>query len=200
MGSHAVELDVRRCGSGELVVHHNPVLEDSTPLNAVDLADLPSHVPTLEASLDACAGMWVNVEVKNDPTEVDFDESESITHDTVELLRRRGEPTQWLVSSFRRETIDTVARAWSALPTAFLVVEVEDPEALARDLVASGHQALHPWVKTLTREVVDTMHAHGLAVNTWTCDDPEKMVELIDWGIDGICTNVPDVALRVAGL
>ena len=31
-------------------------------------------------------------------------------------------------------------------------------------------------------------------------DDPEKMAELIGWGIDGICTNVPDVALRVAGL
>jgi hypothetical protein len=23
------------------------------------------------------------------------------------------------------------------------------------------------------------------------------MAELIDWGIDGICTNVPDVALHV---
>jgi hypothetical protein len=25
------------------------------------------------------------------------------------------------------------------------------------------------------------------------------MVELIGWGIDGICTNVPDVALSVLG-
>jgi glycerophosphoryl diester phosphodiesterase len=41
------------------------------------------------------------------------------------------------------------------------------------------------------------MHDNGLAVNTWTCDDPERMSELIDWGIDGICTNIPDVALRV---
>ncbi|MTA29244.1 MAG: glycerophosphodiester phosphodiesterase, partial [Actinobacteria bacterium] len=33
--------------------------------------------------------------------------------------------------------------------------------------------------------------------NTWTCDDPARMQELIDWGIDGICTNIPDVALAV---
>jgi glycerophosphoryl diester phosphodiesterase len=33
-------------------------------------------------------------------------------------------------------------------------------------------------------------------VNTWTCDDPERMAELLEWGIDGICTNVPDVALH----
>lgn len=198
MGSHAVELDVRRCGSGELVVHHNPVLDDGSPLTAHSLKDLPSHIPTLDAALDACAGMWVNVEIKNDPSEPDFDASESITRDTVELLRRRGAPDQWLVSSFRRETIDETARLWPELPTAYLVVDVDDPASLAKDLVSSGHQALHPYVKTLTRETVEIMHRHGLAVNTWTCDDPARMAELISWGIDGICTNVPDVALKIA--
>ena len=200
MGSHAVELDVRRCASGELVVHHNPVLDDGSALTERVLAQLPSHIPTLDAALDACAGMWVNVEIKNDPGEPDFDEAETITRDTVELLRRRGAPDQCLVSSFRRETIDETVRLWPDLPTAFLVVDVDDPESLATDLVKAGHRALHPYVKTLSKETVDVMHAHGLAVNTWTCDDPQKMAELIGWGIDGICTNVPDVALRVAGL
>ena len=198
MGSHSVELDVRRCGTGELIVHHNPVLDDGTPLNSTSLGDLPGHIPTLDDALDACAGMWVNVEIKNDPTEPDFDPSESITRDTVELLRRRGAPDQWLVSSFRRETIDETVRLWPELPTAFLVVDVTDADSLAKDLVASGHRALHPYVKTLTRDTVEVMHAHGLAVNTWTCDDPARMAELIEWGIDGICTNVPDVALKIA--
>ena len=198
MGSHSVELDVRRCGTGELIVHHNPVLDDGTPLNSTSLGDLPGHIPTLDDALDACAGMWVNVEIKNDPTEPDFDPSESITRDTVELLRRRGAPDQWLVSSFRRETIDETVRLWAELPTAFLVVDVTDADSLAKDLVASGHRALHPYVKTLTRGTVEVMHAHGLAVNTWTCDDPARMAELIEWGIDGICTNVPDVALKIA--
>jgi glycerophosphoryl diester phosphodiesterase len=102
------------------------------------------------------------------------------------------------VSSFRRETIDETARLWPELPTAYLVVDVDDPASLAKDLVSSGHQALHPYVKTLTRETVEIMHGHGLAVNTWTCDDPARMAELISWGIDGICTNVPDVALKIA--
>ena len=42
-------------------------------------------------------------------------------------------------------------------------------------------------------------HGAGIEVNTWTCDDPLRMAELVDWGIDGICTNVPDVALEVLG-
>jgi glycerophosphoryl diester phosphodiesterase len=28
-------------------------------------------------------------------------------------------------------------------------------------------------------------------------DDPAKMAELVQWGIDGLCTNVPDIALAV---
>ena len=56
---------------------------------------------------------------------------------------------------------------------------------------------MHPWVQTLTRDAVRAAHGAGLAVNTWTCDDPARMRELIAWGVDGICTNVPDVALAV---
>ncbi|MYH88703.1 MAG: glycerophosphodiester phosphodiesterase, partial [Acidimicrobiaceae bacterium] len=44
---------------------------------------------------------------------------------------------------------------------------------------------------------VNRAHAAGLLVNVWTVDDPERMVELIEIGVDGICTNVPDVARSI---
>jgi len=56
---------------------------------------------------------------------------------------------------------------------------------------------VHPEVGQVSRELIDTFHRYGLAVNTWTCDDPANMAALINWGVDGICTNVPDVGLRV---
>jgi glycerophosphoryl diester phosphodiesterase len=62
---------------------------------------------------------------------------------------------------------------------------------------AAGHVAIHPWVTTLDEASVRAAHGAGLAVNTWTCDDPTRIRELIAWGVDGICTNVPDVALAV---
>ena len=40
-------------------------------------------------------------------------------------------------------------------------------------------------------------HHAGLAVGVWTCDDPERIAELVGWGADGVITNVPDVAARV---
>ena len=70
-------------------------------------------------------------------------------------------------------------------------------EGIAAKLVKKGHFALHPSVAALTRDTIAECHAAGVQVNAWTCDDPVRMAELIQWGIDGICTNVPDVALRV---
>ena len=195
MGADAVELDVRRTADGVLVVHHDPRLDDRRVIVETGYRDLPAHVPTLAAALDACAGMWVNVEIKNDPEEPDFDRTDSIADDTIAHLVARGEDHRWVISSFRIETVDRCRALAPTIRTAWLCVEA--PEGVARTLVAKGHIALHPWVAMLTRSTVEACHAVGVQVNTWTCDDPAKMAELIEWGIDGICTNVPDVALAV---
>ncbi len=42
--------------------------------------------------------------------------------------------------------------------------------------------------------MVERAHAAGLLVNTWTIDDPERIVELAAWGTDGVVTNAPDGA------
>lgn len=202
MGAHAAELDVRRTADGVLVVHHNPDLGDGRIIGRMAASELPTHVPTLDQALDACGPMWVNVEIKNDPSEPDFDPLDTIADATLECLRRRDEgDDRWLISSFRRETVDRCRTAYPAIATAWLTVAVtdDDLEPTISDLAAAGHRALHPWVGALTQLAVDTCHRYGLQVNTWTCDDPGRMKELISWGVDGICTNVPDVALTVLG-
>jgi len=199
MGADGVELDVRRSGDGALIVHHSATLDDGRVLASLAATDLPDHIPSLSEALDACDGMWVNVEIKNDPRELDFDAQEEIADETMALLVARDEPERWLISSFRMETIDrcrTLADAAGVpIRTAWLTLLV--PDGVAPLLVERGHVALHPWVKGLQRQTIDECHAHGLEVNTWTCDDPDRMRALIEWGVDGICTNVPDVAVSV---
>ncbi len=200
MGSDAAELDVRRTLDGVLVVHHNATLNDGQIISQVNYSELPEDVCTLDEALDACVPMWVNVEIKNDPEEPDFDVSESIADETIACLVRRSEGDErWLISSFRRETIDRCQQLRPSIATAWLTVGVrpEEFDVVLPGLVESGHSALHPWVNFVTQESIEACHQYGLAVNTWTCDDPVRMAELISWGIDGICTNVPDVAKRV---
>jgi len=193
LGADAVELDVRRTTDGVLVVHHDCRLPDQRLIAASTYIDLPEHVPTLAEALDACEGMWVNVEIKNDPTEPDFDETESIADETIAHLLARNDDARWVISCFRMETVDRCRALAPQIRTAWLCVGA--PPDVAELLVAKGHCALHPWVKELKQSTVAACHAAGLQVNTWTCDDPARMEELIEWGIDGIVTNVPDLAV-----
>ncbi|MGA1699482.1 MAG: glycerophosphodiester phosphodiesterase, partial [Ilumatobacteraceae bacterium] len=88
MGAHAVELDVRQCATGELVVHHDPVLTDGRIIAHLGKHQLPDAIPTLDEALDACGEMWVNVEIKNHRIEPDFDGRDERTMAVLEVLRQ----------------------------------------------------------------------------------------------------------------
>jgi glycerophosphoryl diester phosphodiesterase len=195
VGANAVELDVRRSADGALIVHHNPHLADGRVIRATPQGELPPDVLTLREALEACSGMWVNVEIKNDPDEPDFDPDEEIADAVVDHLTSWGDDRRWLISSFRRETIDRCRILAPTIPTAWLTVDVDDETP--RRLSVVGHLAVHPWYGNVTQDFIARCHDHGVQVNVWTCDDPQWMVRLAEWGVDGICTNVPDVALMV---
>ena len=149
VGAHAVELDVRRTADGVLVVHHDPMLPDGRLIAGLDVADLPAHIPSLTAALDACTGMWVNVEIKNDPGEGDFDPTDSIADHTVALLQARAEDDRWVISSFRLETVDRCRALAPAIRTAWLTYTISD--GVVGTIAERGHAAWHPWVGNLTR-------------------------------------------------
>ena len=195
MGADAVELDVRLSADAVLVVHHDPRIGGTgAPVTHLPRRLLPEYVPTLDDALDACAGMWVNVEIKNDPTEPDFDATDHIAERVVHALTRRNENDRWLISSFRLETVNRCRLVEPTIATAWLT---EDIPADAIDLAERfGHRAVHPYHEFVTDDFIDRCHGRGVAVNVWTCDDPTAMRRLADWGIDGICTNVPDLALE----
>ena len=51
----------------------------------------------------------------------------------------------------------------------------------------------------MNEALVHRAHDAGLAVNTWTCDDPDRIGWLADVGCDAVITNVPDLALTALG-
>lgn len=196
LGADMVELDVRRTADGALAVHHDAHLDDGTPLAAVAAADLPSYVPLLDAALDACSGMGVNVEIKNSPLDPDFDPDRRLAAAVVDLLASRDDHGRVIVSSFDLVTIQRVRSLDPRVPTAWLTMGLDAPMAVSA-CTAGGHRYWHPFEADLGPEAIATAHAAQIGVNAWTVDDPARMTELASWGIDGICTNVPDVAVAV---
>jgi glycerophosphoryl diester phosphodiesterase len=199
MGSHAVELDVRRTADGRMAIHHDAALADGRLIFQTHSSELPADLPNLDEALDACAGMWVNIEIKNYPQDPDFDETDMLAATVARYLEKRGDDHRWLISCFHRGTVDAMRTLRPEVRTAWLTMGVrpEEYEKTARSLANSGHTALHPYFGHVTKECIDVFHSHGVQVNSWTVDDPAKMAELVQWGIDGLCTNVPDIALAV---
>ena len=191
MGADGVELDVRRDADGRLLVAHDPL-----PDALVDRLNLA----TLDDVLDACGDrMLVNVEIKNWPADTGFDPTLAMVAPIVEQLRRRGSTAvpRWLISSFSWDTLQACRVVAPEIATAWLVSSVSADRIV--EIAAAGHAAVNPWEPNATDEFVTRCHDAGLAVNAWTCNDPIRLVELADLGVDGVCTDVPDVALAALG-
>ena len=192
-----VELDVRRTADGATAVHHDPHLADGRLIASLDRAALPALVPDLDQALTACAGMGVNIEIKNLENEPDHDPAHWLASAVVDAVARADPPVSVLVSSFNPDAIDHVRTLAPSLPTALLTFMLDDPALTVASVASKGHRARHPFDATVDRALVDLAHDHGLAVNVWTVDDLRRVAALAAMGVDGICTNVPDVARRV---
>lgn len=198
MGADWVELDARRSADGALVVHHDANLGDGRVICELTRAELGTSVCDLDEALDACAGMSVNIEIKNHPDDVDFDPTQLVARGVVDLVADRGERNRVLISCFHQPTIDEVRRMDPQIATAMLGYQPAGTWSdWARDLAAAGHRSLHPWYPMVNPVAVAEVHEAGMVVNVWTVNDPDHMVALIEAGVDGLCTDVPDVARAV---
>lgn len=196
MGADWVELDVRRTACGSIVVHHDAHLSDGRLIRDLSVSDLPDHVSTLEAVIAACGDMGVNIEIKNDPSDEDFDPEHQMVPEIVRVARASLLRAKVLITSFDMGAINAVHDIDKTMPTGLLTMDEVGPEVSIGRAKAHDHSAVNPWDEIVTKRWVDEAHAADLAVHVWTVDVPKRMRELAAWGVDGIITNVPDVAVK----
>lgn len=195
MGADMVEFDVRRTADDAMVIHHDAEVTALGLIAAHARAILPDYIPDLADALDACEGMQVNVEIKSHPKEPDYDPTQKLAAMVVQLLLSRCDQDRMLISSFDLDTLTTVRSIAPQLRTGFLYTRPKpDPQAMFAELKRAGHEAIHPYHLGVNGTLVEQAHAAGLQVNTWTVDDPDRIIELRDWGVDAVITNVPDIA------
>src|SRR4051794_13351691 len=200
LGADGVELDVRRTADGALVVHHDAAIAGVGLISDLAVADLPDDVPLLDAALDACHGMFVNIEIKNSPLDGDYDPSEHAAAEVVNLLaeRRRSSariPDDIVISSFHLPTIDAVRTADPGVATGWITLAMVDQAWALTTAAEHGHGAIHPQEQAITAELVAAAAAEGVAVRAWTVDDPDRLRQLADFGVDALITNQVELAI-----
>ena len=195
-GAEWVELDARRTADGVVVVHHDAQLADGRVLAELTVDELPEFIPSLAEALEECHDMGVNIEIKNLPSDPDYDADHLVSEAVAGLVQAYLGPERTIVSSFNIDTLDRLHAVDPTIPLAYLFAIGDPAMAIAR---ACAHEmtAIHPYDPLVTASLVKRAQDEGLAVNVWTVNDPERMKVLAGFGVDGICTDVPDVARDV---
>lgn len=71
--------------------------------------------------------------------------------------------------------------------------------SIPRMVKAAGGAVWSPYRGDLTREAVKEAQALGLKVVVWTVNETAEIRRLIEWGVDGIISDRPDLLRKVAG-
>lgn len=205
-GADGVELDVLCCASGEVVVFHDDDLRRlgegrSERIDALDLAAVRAvtlrggvGIPTLEEAFEACGpDLLVNVELKT--TGLADRSVPRLIEGVVAALARAGAEERTLVSSFSPVAVWLWRRRRPGVKCG-LLFEREAPRPLRRAwaLPVIRPFAAHPEQVLCNAPSVRRWHAAGYAVNTWTADDPARLRQLRDLGVDAIICNDPAAA------
>ncbi len=211
MGADGVELDVMRCGTGEVVVFHD---EDTVRLCGAtgtvrtrSLAALRglwvagrSRVPTLSETFETLGPeMLVNVELKS-PGGLRALADDGLAAEVAALIARHGAAARVVVSSFDPLLLARFRDVAPGIATGLLFWKGQARplrEAWAAPLLGVG--AVHPESRLVSAERVAAWRARGLAIVSWTIDDPERARRAAALGVDAIISNDPAGVLRALG-
>ena len=212
LGAQMVELDVKRCKTGELVIMHDATVDRTTngkgtvanmtfsEIRALEanyrrgrpIPGCPSvKVPTFEEAIDsipADAEVWINCHcAPNTAVEV------------AKIIKAKGRIKQAFIAT----TLKAIAQAREAVP-----------EILTCNMsrTYSGKDAYHkPWpaekstlyakqtvenkcqflqlLSVCSKDDVKMLHDAGVKISYFHCEKPEKVKELLDLGVDFILTD-----------
>ncbi len=215
LGAHYLELDVRCCATGELVVMHDETLERVAGISekVADLSlleleslDVGSHfhgdyagtsIPTLSRVIEELVSeVRFNFEIKEEQLAGD-----GTALALGDLISSMGIGDRCIVSSFNPGSLRRLSSKCSA-PIGLLYPT--EGEGWIKDAVTRRAWpavflpvfALHPREDLVDAELVRRAQLRGLAVNTWTVNEPSRMRQLMAMGVNGLVTDRPDLALK----
>lgn len=159
-------------------------------------------IPTLEEALMAFPDQLINIELKPD-----LDGTGNYEQQIADLLVRYGRFTNVIAASFVDEAAANFKAVAPCIHTSVPLGQATDmvlasfgdgvmpaaPEHVALQVPpdTSQVQQVPDGITVVTEDLVKDAHAVGLAVQVWTINDCEQMLEMMGYGVDAIMTDRP---------
>lgn len=193
-----IEVDLHRTRDGEVVVVHDAELArigGRGEIADASLAEVRSldagarhRVPTLDELLDGFgARIALNLELK----QASHGSYAGLPALAAAGVRDRGLLGQTLFSSFYDPVLQDLHRVEPDARIALLLSQ-RLPQGWVERAHALDAEAVNPELPLVDRGFVERAHGEGLAVYVFTVDLLDEMRRLLDLGVDGLFTNVPD--------
>ena len=224
LGVDVLEMDLHITKEGVLVINHDETVDRTTDstgeIEAMNLDEIKAldagydwsndngntfpyrgmgiTIPTLEEVFEAFPGYHMTIEIKT--TE------RSMAMPFCELIRAYDMQDKVLVASFLdermeefREVCPEVATSSARQETTIFVLL---SKAFLGRLYSPSFNALQvpeesSGITVMTTQFVRAAHERNLRVEPWTIDNPKQMKQYIEWGVDGIITDRPDLMLEI---
>jgi glycerophosphoryl diester phosphodiesterase len=168
----------------------------------------------LRHGLARAPDVWWTIEVKVDPRDQrEADQRQALVEGVLSIVHDLGLEGQCFVHSFDWSVLELSAQlAPDVLRSALVEASVtwvpgspwtgsvtvgESHDEVCEGAAAVGAHVISPEHVLVDAALVDRAHALGLSVLPWTVNDPKRMVELAETGVDGIVSDYPDRALAV---
>ncbi|MBN8656067.1 MAG: glycerophosphodiester phosphodiesterase [Anaerolineae bacterium] len=226
LGADVLEMDLHITSDGILVLMHDETVDRTTDgkgeIEAMTLDELKQldaghdwssdegasfpfrgqgiTVPTLEEVFAAFPEYRMTIEIKKTNT--------SMAKPFCDLIREYNIQDKVLVASFHDERLKEFRTECPEVATSSAKNETTVFVLLTKAFLGGFYSPKFyslqvpeesGGITVMTESFVRAAHARNLAVEPWTINDEETMRKFIEWGVDGLITDRPDIMLNVLG-
>jgi glycerophosphoryl diester phosphodiesterase len=161
-----------------------------------------------------------NIETKLSPlAPADAPDPALFTRTLLEVIREAGMTPRVTIQSFDWRTLQVVQRIAPEIPTVYLSaqsrffdnimadkgggspwtagMQYKEHGSVPKMVKAAGGRIWSPFFGNLTESSAKEAKNLGIGVVVWTVNDPTQMNKMLDWSVDGIITDRPDIAREV---
>jgi glycerophosphoryl diester phosphodiesterase len=208
----AIELDAKLSADACVVVHHDTTIERTTngkgKVKDLSLAELKKldagssfsekfkgeKIPTLEEVFEAVGKKTlINVELTNYNTPRDH-----LVEMVCMLVKKHNMQKRVIFSSFLALNLSKARSYLPEVPRGLLALRgLLGAWARSFGFAFGNYEALHPYLTDMTQQQSGRVHRLNRRVHVWTVNNEQDMRRLFNWGVDGIFTDDPQLAVRV---